>query len=336
MKPDIYKKLTYSLSYTLPILVVSGVLFSIGFLFDPPFGSFLLDVSDYAFYLSYAVLAAAIAYAIGDRVAIIPALIGGFLLKDGTVGLLGAVIIGFFVGYLTKAFINVFSGIPRLISGIFPTFIYPVLITAMTLGLAYLMNQFLSDWLYNGYMLLFYDHQWLVFGFSVVLAALMAFDLGGPINKAAYLIAIMTLANGKSSTVMAAVIAGGMVPPLAVSIIQMLTKKEEGAKWWMTGILGLCFMSEGAIGFVEKDKKTIRPIMMIGSGLTGGAVAWFELATRIPHGGIFMILFMSKWYLFLLALLIGIAIILILLVLFRPKIKANIERKKTAESSLQV
>lgn len=329
MKEGIYKKLAYSLTYTLPILVVSGVLFSIGFLFDPPFGSFLIDVGVYAYYLSYAVIAAAIAFAIGDRVAIVPALIGGFLLKDGSIGLFGSVIIGFFVGYLTKAIIQLFSDIPRLLSGIFPIFIFPVLVTLMTIGLSFLMNEYLSSIFYEGYSILFYNHQWLVISFSVILGALMAFDLGGPVNKIAYMIAIMTLADGLTSTIMAAVIAGGMVPPIAVAFIQMVDKRDAQNKWWMTGILGLCFMSEGAIGFVERDKKTIRPLMMFGSGITGGIVAWFGLSTRLPHGGVFISLFMSQWYLFLIAIAIGVVITLILCLFFMLKINQNSERKKS-------
>lgn len=325
MNNGIYKKLTYSLSYLLPILIVSGVLFSIGFLFDPPFGSFLINVGLYAFYLSYAVVAAAIAYAIGDRVAIIPALIGGYLLKDGSVGLLGAVMIGFFVGYLTKAVMNVCAGVPRLLSGIFPIFIYPVLITMMTLGLAYLMNQYLSIPMNHIYLFLFYDHRWLVIIISLIFSAMMAFDFGGPVNKIAYIIAIMSLADGMTSTVMAAVIAAGMVPPLVVSLITMFDKKDEDAKWWVTGIRGLCFMTEGAISFVNRDKKTIKPLMMIGSVVAGGIVSWFSIRTRLPHGGIFISLFMSKWYLFLLAILAGVFVTLVLILIFMPKIK----RKKT-------
>ncbi len=332
MNNGIYKKLTYSLAYILPILVVSGVLFSIGFLFEPPFQSFLFEVGLNTYYLSYAVLAAAIAYAIGDRVAIVPALIGGYLLKDGSVGLLGAVVIGFFVGYLTKAFMSLFSGVPRTLSGILPIFIYPVIITLMTLGLSYLMNQYLSDPLTEVYAFLFYDYHWLVIVLSVVLSSLMAFDLGGPVNKMAYLIAIVSLADGLTSTIMAAVIAGGMVPPLVVSVIQMFSQDEnERHYWWKTGILGLSFMSEGAINFVERDKNTIRPLMMIGSGVSGGVVGWFSLSTRLPHGGILISLFMNEWYYFLLALVIGMVVTSILLAIFSSKIK----RKKTKKTPLQ-
>ncbi len=336
MNNGIYKRLTYSLSYLLPILIVSGVFFSIGFLFDPPFGSFLIDVGTYAYYLSYAVLAGAIAYTIGDRVAIIPALIGGFLLKDGSVGLLGAVIIGFFVGYLTRAIISLFSNVPRLLSGILPIFIYPVLITTMTLGLSFLMNSYLSTPMNIAYLFLFYDHHWLVMLFSVVLSAMMAFDFGGPINKIAYLFAIMTLADGMTSTVMAAVIAGGMIPPLVAAIIELFDKKDNDKKWWVTGLRGLCFMTEGAIAFVDQDKKTIRPVMMIGSAIAGGIVGWFSLRTRLPHGGVLIVFFMSKWYLFLLAIAISTVVTLFLLLFFMPKIKQTKERKKTQESSLQV
>ncbi len=335
MQQNIYKKIGFSLSYTLPILVVSGVLFSIGFLFDPPFGAYLIDVGVYAFYMSYAVLAAAIAYSIGNRVALVPALIGGFMLKDGSVGLLGAVVIGFFVGYLTKALMSLFTNIPKTLSGILPVFVYPVIVTAMTLGLSFLMNHYLSTPLTDMYMFLFYDHQWLIISFSVILASLMAFDLGGPINKIAYLIAIMTLADGMTSTVIAAVIAGGMVPPLAVSVIQLWRQKGHHKQWWMTGIMGLCFMSEGAITYVSQDQKVIRPLMMIGSGVAGGLVGWFGISTRIPHGGVFITLFMKNWYLFLFSLLIGIIITIILLLIFHKTIKQHLEVKKTQKEPLQ-
>ena len=327
-----YKRLTYSLSFTLPILVVSGVLFSLSFLINPPLGQFLFDVGNYAYYLSYAVLAAAIAYAIGDRVSIVPALIGGFMLFDGSVGLLGSVVIGFFAGYLTKALLGLFPDMPKTLLGIFTVFVYPVLLTVMTLGLAFLMNQYLSMPLMNVIAFLFYDHHWLVITLSVILASLMAFDLGGPVNKMAYLIAIMTLANGLTSTVMAAVIAGGMVPPLVVAVIRIFNHREEDERWWITAIQGLSFLSEGAISFVDQHKKYMTPIMMIGSGLAGGVVGWFSLSTRIPHGGILVAVFMDAWYYFLLALVIGMVTTFILLAIFNRKIK----RKKTSETPLQV
>ncbi len=335
MKDSIYKRLTFSLSYTLPILVVSGVLFSIGFLFDPPLGSFLLDVSDYAYYLSYAVLAAGIAYAIADRVAIIPALLGGFIIMNGTMGLLGAALVGFFAGYLTKGIMDLFSSIPRLLTGMLPLFVYPVVVTLMTLGFTFLLNTYVDYYVYHMYEILFYDYRWLVITFSVILASFMAFDLGGPVNKIAYLIAIMTLADGLSSTIMAAVIAGGMVPPLVVAVIQLFNRKETVVKWWMTGILGLCFMTEGAISYVEQDKKTLVPMMMIGSGVAGGIVGWFGISTKLPHGGILVALFMNNGYLFLLAIAVGVVITLLIIVVFLRKINENIERKKSKNTSLQ-
>lgn len=327
-----FKRLTYSLSYTLPILVVSGTLFSIGFLFDPPLGSFLVDVGVYAYYLSYAVLAAAIAYAIGNRVAIVPALIGGFLLFQGTTGLFGSVVIGFFVGYLTMAVTNLFEKVPKMISGLLPIIIYPVIITLMTLGLVYLMNQFAGDYIHIVISFLFYDHPVLVVILATLLATMMAFDLGGPINKIAYLIAIMSLADGLTSTVMAAVIAGGMVPPLVVSLIQLIKPKETDATWWVTGILGLSFMTEGAISYVEKDKKIRTSMMMIGSGIAGGIVGYFAINTRLPHGGILITLFMNEWYYFFLALGVGIFITLLLLGL----VSVFKKHKKTPNKPLQV
>ena len=322
MKEAMYKRLTFSLSYTLPMLVVSGVLFSAGFLFDPPFGSFLIDIGTYAFTLSYALLAAAIAYTIGDRVAIVPALIGGYLLKDGTVGLLGAVVIGFFAGYIVVALKNIFSKVPKLLHGIFPVFIYPVIASLMTIGLVYLLNQHSSDVMLNFYQFLFYDHRWLIIMISMILAGLMAFDLGGPVNKLAYLIAIITMANGLSSTVLAAVIAGGMIPPLSVSLITLFSKSETRKDWWKIGIMGLCFMSEGAISFVQKQHKSRTAIFMIGSAIAGGVVAWFDVTTRIPHGGIFITIFMNAWYWFILALCLGTLISVVLLIIFKPKKQA--------------
>ncbi len=332
MVNNFYKRLTYGLSFALPILVVSGVLFSMSFMINTPFSGFLLDVSTYAYYLSYAVFAAGIAFAIADRVAMVPGLIGGFLLYDGTTGLLGALIIGFFAGFLTKALVSLFTNVPKRLIGIFPIFIYPVITTAMTLGLAYLLNQYASVLISDVNAFLFYDHHWLVIVFSVIFAAMMAFDMGGKINKIAYMIAIMTMANGLPSTIMAAVIAGGMVPPLVVSVIQMFHHKNESDKWWVTGILGLSFMTEGAIPFVENNRKIITPLMMIGSGAAGGIVSWFSLSTRIPHGGILITIFMNNdWYYFFLALLIGMVITFILLTVFSKKIK----RKKTSETPLQ-
>ena len=331
MNKGIYKRLTLSLSYTLPILVVSGVLFSISTFFQSAFGSYLYLLGNYAFYIAYSVLSAGIAFAIADRVAIVPALIGGYLLKDGTMGLLGAVIVGFFVGYLVKACLQVFEGVPKTMSGILTVFVIPVIVTAIAIGLVYLMNTYIDTWFDDAYLLIFYRYAWLVIALSVLGAAFMAYDLGGPVNKIVYMIAIASIVNGLSSTLMAAVIAGGMIPPLTASVMTLFRKKEENQTWWMTGLLGLFFMTEGAIPFAERNRKWIIPIMMIGSGIAGGIVGWFSLATRIPHGGILIVFFMTNWYYFLLALIIGVVITSILLIVFASKINL----KKTPKKPLQ-
>lgn len=320
MKNKVYKHLAFSLSYTLPILVVSGVLFSTGFLFNDAIGDFLIDMGGYAYFLSFVVLAASIAFSIGDRVAIVPALMGGYLLKDGSVGLLGAVVIGLFAGYLTKIVVHSSHRIPRLLQGILPVFIYPVLLTLMTIGLAYLMNQYLSVYVYDLYLFLFYNHHVLIIILSIVFASLMAFDFGGFVNKTVYLIAILSLADGMSSTVLAATIIGGMIPPLTVSVLQLIKPRMSYPySWWKTGVLGLCFMTEGAIPYIEKKPKTNRIIMMMGSGLAGGIVGFFGITTRIPHGGILITLFMNEWYYFVLALIIGTCLSVILNMIFQPK-----------------
>ena len=189
----------------------------------------------------------------------------------------------------------------------------------MTIGLVYLLNQHASDVILNVYRFLFYDYRWLMIVISMILASLMSFDFGGPINKLAYLIAIITMANGLSSTMMAAVIAGGMIPPLSVSLITLFSKTEEKKDWWKIGVMGLCFMSEGAISFVQKQGKHITAFFMIGSAIAGGVVTWFDVTTRIPHGGIFITLFMNTWYWFILALCMGTIISIILFVIFKPK-----------------
>lgn len=261
-------------------------------------------------------LSAYIAYAIADRPGIVPGFVGGTIAGTVGAGFLGGIATGFLAGFLALWMVR--WNVPKGVRGVMPVVVIPLLSTLLTGALTYLVigppmkaiNDALTDWL-NGL-----GTSALV-PLGVLLGLMMCFDLGGPVNKVAYVFATTGLVNATTSTdrpavIMAAVMAAGMVPPLAIALATVLRPKqfteaerESGKSAWL---LGLSFISEGAIPFAAADPVRMIPSFMLGGAATGGLVMAFGSGVLAPHGGFWVTPLISAPALFLLALVIGMVI----------------------------
>lgn len=301
---SVYKKFMHGFSYIIPLTVVGGVFLTLFTMY--PNTSFF-DLGDLAYFLIYPVLAAYIAFAIGDRPAFILGLLGGALVTLGESGFLGATIVGFLSGYLVVFFNIIFGKLPTGLRGLKPVFMYPLLgafvIIFLVMGLEVVIPP-INIWVSTLYLNL---DRILILFFAMILSAMMALGLGGPLNKAAYVIAVLTVLQGTQSIILPAVMIAGMMPPLVISFAALTFKKkfndEERRLAKNNWLLGLSFITEGAIPFIKKDKKIIY-ILTLASVCSGVMTVVFNVTSLVVHGGIFSVFFMDKWLYFIITLLI--------------------------------
>ncbi|MBM4761250.1 PTS fructose transporter subunit IIABC [Bacillus sp. B15-48] len=326
----IYKHLMNGVSNMLPFVVGGGILIAISFMFginavnpdDPSYNAFAAALNTIgggnAFGLMIPVLAGFIAMSIADRPGFAPGMVGGLLAATGGAGFLGGLVAGFLAGYLVVGLKNVFKGLPASLEGIKTILLYPLFGIALT-GLIMLfvvnnpvgaLNTAISDWLSglgtgNAVLL------------GIILGLMMSFDMGGPINKAAYVFGTGLLANGVYEP-MAAIMAAGMVPPLGIALATTLFKKKFSKQDQQAGkvnyIMGFSFITEGAIPFAAADPARVIPSVMVGSAVAGGLSMLFGISLRAPHGGVFVFpLVDGNWLLYLLAVVVGALVSAILL-----------------------
>jgi PTS system fructose-specific IIC component len=330
--PGIYASLMNGVSNMLPLVVAGGILIAISFFWgiksatpgDPSYNqiaAMLMEIGGAAFTLFVPVLAGFIAYAIADRPGLAPGLVGGYLANTGGSGFLGAILAGFLAGYTIKFLRRALKGLPKSLDGIKPVLLFPLL-SVLVVGVVTvaLLNPFMGE--LNQWIATFLNNigtaNKVVLG--VVIGAMLAADLGGPINKAAYLFSIGALASG-NYYIMAAAMASGMVPSLAVAVAATLSKQKfsksqrEGAK--ANYILGLSFIAEGAIPFAASNPLVILPSLMVGSGVTGALAMIFNVTCPAPHGGIFVLPVIGNPILFIVSLLVGVAVSTVLILLFK-------------------
>ncbi len=332
----IYKHLMNGVSHMLPFVVGGGILIALAFLLDDytidpanfgsntPFAAFFKNVGGAAFGFMMPVLAGFIAMSIADRPGLAVGVVGGYLANEGGSGFLGALAAGFIAGYLILLLRKISAPLPKSMDGVKPMLIFPVFgILCIGAIMIFLLNPPLSsvnvaisDWLNN-----MGDTSKLLLG--ALLGGMMSVDMGGPINKAAYVFGTASLANG-SSAVMAAVMAGGMVPPLALSISMLLFKNKYSAKDRQTIpsniIMGLSFITEGAIPFAAADPLRVLPSCIVGSAATGLLSMLFGCALRAPHGGIWVIGVVENPLMYMVAILAGSAISALLLGVLKKKV----------------
>ncbi len=332
-------------SYMIPFVAAGGILIALGFLLSSVAWSangpievtkidqsvlwtafewgnlqhwsvLLFRIGVVAFGFLVPALSAYIAYAIADRPGIVPGFVGGMLAGMVGAGFLGGIVTGFLAGYLAHWLST--RNVPKGVRGVMPVVVTPLVATLITGALTILVigppmkgiNDGLTSWL-DGL-----GTSALV-PLGVVLGLMMCFDLGGPVNKVAYVFATAGLANAATSSdkpalIMAAVMAAGMVPPLAVALATVVRPKmfseaerESGKSAWL---LGLSFISEGAIPFAAADPVRMIPSFMLGGAVTGGLSMAFGSGILAPHGGVWVSALANKPVLFLLALLVGMVV----------------------------
>jgi PTS system fructose-specific IIC component len=334
---QIYKHLMNGVSHMLPFVIGGGILIALAFLFDDykidpsnfgmntPFAAFLKTVGDTAFGFMLPVLAGFIAMSIGDRPALAVGFIGGMLANSGGSGFLGALAAGFIAGYLVVLLRKAFEKLPKSLEGIKPVLIYPVLGTLiMGAIMMFLINPPMSafnNWLTNVLNSMGETSRVLL---GLVLGGMMSIDFGGPLNKAAYVFGTASIATGNFN-IMAAVMVGGMVPPLAIALSSLIfrnkfSKRDRGSA--LTNfIMGFAFITEGAIPFAAADPLRVIPACAIGSAVAGGLSMLFDCTLRAPHGGIFVFPVVGNPIMYLVALAIGTVVGAVLLGLFKKPVR---------------
>ena len=341
----IYTQLMNGVSHMLPFVVGGGILIAIAFLIDglnvdinalpadqrsnfgtiTPIAAMFKNIGGVAFGLMLRVLAGFIGMAIGDRPALALGFVGGMLAANGKSGFLGALVAGFLAGYLIVGLRKICDKLPDAVEKLAPVLIYPVVgILIMGLAMNFVVEPIMGgiNTGLNNFLSGMGDSSRVVLG--LILGGMMAIDMGGPFNKAAYVFGTAAIAAGNYD-IMAAVMIGGMTPPCAIALATLLFKnkftKEERDAGPTNFIMGLAFITEGAIPFAASDPVHVLPACIVGSGVAGAMSMLFNCTLMAPHGGIFVFPVMGNPLFYLLALVVGTAISTVLL----GVLKKNVE-----------
>mgnify|MGYP000765743981 FL=1 len=339
----IYTQLMNGVSHMLPFVVGGGILIAISFLIDgfavdinslsaaerSSFGSItdaarlFNEIGNVAFKFMLPVLAGFIAMAIGDRPALAVGFVGGMMAANGTSGFLGALVAGFTAGYIVLLLVKLCSKLPDALEKIAPVLIYPVVgILVMGLLMKFAVEPvmgYINTAMNNGLKSMGSGSR-IVLG--LVLGGMMAIDMGGPFNKAAYVFGTASIASGNYD-MMASVMIGGMVPPCAIALATIIFKNKFSKQERQSGptnlIMGLAFITEGAIPYAAADPFRVIPACVVGSGVAGALSMAFKCTLMAPHGGIFVVPVMGNKFMYLLALVIGTAVSTVLLGILKKK-----------------
>ena len=339
----IYTQLMNGVSHMLPFVVGGGILIAISFLIDgfavdinslsaaerSSFGSItdaarlFNEIGNVAFKFMLPVLAGFIAMAIGDRPALAVGFVGGMMAANGTSGFLGALVAGFAAGYIVLLLVKLCGKLPDALEKIAPVLIYPVVgILVMGLLMKFAVEPvmgYINTAMNNGLKSMGSGSR-IVLG--LVLGGMMAIDMGGPFNKAAYVFGTASIASANYD-IMAAVMIGGMVPPCAIAFATIFFKNKFSKQERQSGptnlIMGLAFITEGAIPYAAADPFRVIPACVIGSGVAGALSMAFNCTLMAPHGGIFVVPVMGNKFMYLLALVIGTAVSTVLLGILKKK-----------------
>lgn len=328
---SIYKHLMNGVSHMLPFVIGGGILIALAFLFDDysidpsnfgkntPLAAYLKTIGEQAFGMMLPVLAGYIAMSIADRPGLAVGFVGGLIAKMGATfanpgggsvnsGFLGALLAGFIGGYIVLFLKSAFKKLPKSLEGIKPVLLYPLIGILLVSVVTTFINPFVGaindglTSLLNGMG----GTSKIILG--AVVGGMMSVDMGGPVNKAAYVFGTAQLAEGNFD-IMAAVMAGGMVPPIAIALCTTFFKKKFTDKERQSGlvnyIMGLSFISEGAIPFAAADPLRVIPSCMIGSAIAGGLSMALGCTLRAPHGGIFVLPTIGNPFGYLIAIIVG-------------------------------
>ncbi|MCR5763092.1 MAG: fructose-specific PTS transporter subunit EIIC [Treponema sp.] len=342
---SVYKHLMTGVSHMIPFVVGGGILIALAFLIDglaynlnelpldmkgnfgtlTPLAAFLKGkVGGVAFGFMLPVLAGFIAFSIADRPGLAVGFLGGAMAANGTSGFLGALVAGFFAGYTVLALKKAFSGLPKSLDGIKPVLIYPLLgMLIVGLGMNFIVEPIvgaINHWLNAGLNHISGTSAVLL---GLILGGMMAVDMGGPVNKAAYVFATGMLAEGHYN-IMAAVMVGGMVPPIAIALATLIFKNkftsEERKAGPVNFVMGFAFITEGAIPFAAADPGRVLPSCIVGSAVAGALSMAFKCTLMAPHGGIFVFPVVGNPLAYIVALLVGSAISCLMLGLLKKNV----------------
>lgn len=328
---SIYKHLMNGVSHMLPFVIGGGILIALAFLFDDysidpsnfgkntPLAAYLKTIGEQAFGMMLPILAGFIAMSIADRPGLAVGLVAGLVAKMGctfanpaggdvNAGFLGALFAGFAGGYLVLGLRKLFSKLPKSLEGIKPVLLYPVIGIFLAAVVTTFINPYMG--MINNALSAFLNGMGgtsrIVLG--MVLGGMMSIDMGGPFNKAAYVFGTAQLAEGNFE-VMASVMAGGMVPPIAIALCTTFFKKKFTEKERQSGlvnyVMGLSFITEGAIPFAAQDPLRVIPSCAIGAAVAGGLSMAFGCTLRAPHGGMFVLPTIGNPLMYLAAVVIG-------------------------------
>lgn len=346
---NIYKHLMSGVTHMLPFVVGGGILIAIAFLLDDysinpanfgmntPIAAFFKTIGGMAFDFMLLILAGYIAMSIGDRPGLVVGFVGGAIAKAGTTfsslsnsdevlvssGFLGALLAGFIGGYVILLLKKVFSFMPKSLEGIRTILIYPVAGVLLIGIIMLLINPFVAaiNTGLNNFLFSLSGVNKVILG--AILAGMMSVDLGGPVNKAAYTFGTGMLAEGHYE-IMAAVMIGGMIAPLAIALVatffpKKLPKKERQAGL-LNYVMGLSFISEGAIPFASADPLRVLPSCVVGSAVSGAMSMAFNCTLMAPHGGIFVLPLIGNWGWYLVSLIVGSVVSMIIMAALKKNV----------------
>ena len=346
----IYKHLMNGVSNMLPFTVAGGIFIALAFLIDTiagapqdanfgtftPVAAFFKTIGGYAFNFMIPVLAGYIGKSIADRPGFLVGLVGGMLATTGSTfanvagdvpsGFLGALLAGFAGGYLMLGLEKLCDKMPRALNGIKPVLIYPLAGLGIIAVLMCAVNPLMGmlNTAISGFLSSMGATSKILLG--TVLGAMMSIDMGGPFNKAAYVFGTAAIEMGNPD-IMAAVMIGGMVPPIAIALSTTFFKsrwtEEERKSGPVNYIMGLSFITEGAIPYAAADPLRVIPSCMIGAGVAGGLSMAFNCTLMAPHGGIFVFAVVGNWPMYLLALAAGSVVSMVILTLLKKKKTEN-------------
>ena len=341
---QIYAQLMNGVSHMLPFVIGGGILIAIAFLIDglsidinslpadqrvnfgtiTPIAAMFKQIGGVAFGFMLPILAGFIAMAIGDRPALALGFVGGMMAANGKSGFLGALVAGFVAGYLILALRKACDKLPTALEKIAPVLIYPVVgILVMGFFMMFIVEPIMGgiNTGLNNALTGMGSSSKVVLG--LVLGGMMSIDMGGPFNKAAYVFGTAAIAAGNYD-IMAAVMIGGMTPPCAIALATILFKdkftKEERESGPTNFIMGLAFITEGAIPYAAADPLHVLPSCIAGSAVAGGISMFFGCTLMAPHGGIFVFPVVGNALMYLVALVVGTAVSTVLLGLLKKKV----------------
>lgn len=344
----IYKHLMNGVSHVLPFVIGGGILIALAFLLDDysidpsnfgkntPLAAYLKTIGEQAFGMMLPILAGFIAMSIADRPGLAVGLVAGLVAKMGctfanpaggdvNAGFLGALFAGFAGGYLVLGLRKLFSKLPKSLEGIKPVLLYPVIGIFLAAVVTTFINPYMG--MINNALSAFLNGMGgtsrIMLG--MVLGGMMSIDMGGPFNKAAYVFGTAQLAEGNFE-VMASVMAGGMVPPITIALCTTFFKKKFTEKERQSGlvnyVMGLSFITEGAIPFAAQDPLRVIPSCAIGAAVAGGLSMAFGCTLRAPHGGMFVLPTIGNPLMYLAAVVIGSVVGCVIMGLLKKDVEA--------------